>query len=75
MATAKRAGDPAAALASSQRSDRQEVVTTVCVGRAGDRASSVKAIRRDPVTARVVALVDVDGLDMADGDMFRLFDW
>lgn len=75
MATAKRAGDPAAALAPSERSDRQEVVTTVCVGRAGDRASSVKAIRRDPVTAKVVALVDLDGLDMADGDLFRLFDW
>lgn len=74
MATAKRAGDPVAALAPSRRSDRQEVVTTVCVGRAGDRASSVKAIRRDPATARVVALVDLEGVDMADGDLFRLFE-
>lgn len=75
MATAKRAGDPVAALAPSERTDREEVVTTVCVGRAGERTSSVKAIQRDPATGRVVALVDLDGLDMADGALFRLFDW
>jgi hypothetical protein len=74
MATARHAGDPVAALAPSKRTDRQEVVTTVCVDRAGERASSVKAIRRDPATARVVALVDLEGVDMSDGDLFHLFD-
>jgi hypothetical protein len=73
MASAPRAGDPLAALSPSQREDKAEVVATVCVGRDGSRASSIKVIERDPATGRVAALIDRGGLDMSDGDLFYLF--
>ncbi len=43
-------------------------------GRDGGRASSIKVMERDPKTGRVLALVDRGGIDMSDGDLFRLFD-
>lgn len=65
---------PGITLSPSQREDKDEVVATVCVDRAGNRASSLKVIERHPVTGRVVALADLGGMDMTDGDLFHLFD-
>lgn len=76
MAVAAKPDDPASALPPSKRNDRREVVATVAVGRDGAKASSVKIIDRHEAgkrVGRVRSLTDRGGLDMADGDMFRIF--
>lgn len=75
MANITRADDPVAKLAPSQREDKSEVVTTVCVDCEGGRAASVQVIDRDAHSGRVANLSKLGGLDLADGDMFRLFGW
>ena len=71
-AASARPGDPASTLPPSRRESRSEVVVTVCVDRAGARASSVMEIVRAP-DGRVADLIPVAGMDMTDGDMFHLF--
>jgi hypothetical protein len=66
------AGDPVGKLRPSERENRREVIVTVCVDRDGARASSVKLIER-AADGRVAALADMPGVDMVDGDMFKLF--
>lgn len=75
MANIYRADDPVANLAPSKREDKSEVVTTVCVDCDGGRAASVQVIGRDAQTGRVTSLSNMTGLDLVDGDMFRLFEW
>ncbi|HEV2080605.1 MAG TPA: hypothetical protein VGR19_12005 [Allosphingosinicella sp.] len=77
-ATLPRADDPLRSLPPSAREDKAEVVTTVCVDRAGNRAASVKRIDRHPEGERagaVSGLVDMPELDIGDGDMLRLLEW
>lgn len=69
--------DPVNGLMPSQRMDRCEVVATAAADRAGNRASSIKIIHRHDAgerTGAVRSLEDFDGLDMADGRMFELFE-
>jgi hypothetical protein len=63
--------DPASRVPPSKRECRSEVVVTVCVDRAGDRASSILEIVRGP-DGRVAELRHIEGMYMTDGAMFHL---